>query len=589
VAEPVGSTNAILLWETFLEAETSAEARSNGELRRLCLDGSPTDQLLETVRLDGRVPTESGSPLAVPGLARLVERLPEDDARVLALAPLWASTLTSRLLTRILDRPGQSWPQLREAYRRERSRIERIQEQMARVGGRGPVHSSMWIDATNARFFAWALLPATSSKAADGSSALPPFVAFVPEPVFREALAQWILGNGPGRDSPFGLEIQLEGVPVAWSAPSGSGTLGLKRLASASGTLANPWPLKSALKIKPGRPSVNAIPIQAKPAGRLSFDAPLPAIRPADLTVSAFMVDPSALYARARFRALLMGAVTLGAAAAAALGFVLSRRAFHLQLALNEEKSNFVSAVSHELRAPIAAVRLMTENLTRGAPAEPERQQEYFRLILQECRRLSSLIENVLDYSRIEQDRKEYDMEPTDLGSLVAATARLMEPIAADHAVGIRVVCSRRGDEAEAAPPDEPNVRLPTPASTAVCDGRALQQALVNLIDNAIKHSPAGTDVAVELRQEATAFLVSVTDHGPGIPPEERRKVFDRFYRRDSELRRETQGVGIGLGIVQSIVEAHQGRVWMEAAPGGGCRAVIELPATPSGEESRKS
>lgn len=300
------------------------------------------------------------------------------------------------------------------------------------------------------------------------------------------------------------------------------------------------------------------------------------------------LADPAALFARARSRAMLMGSITFGAAVVALTGFLLARRAFHRQLALNEQKSNFVSAVSHELRAPIAAVRLMTENLTRGAPAEPERQREYFGLILQECRRLSSLIENVLDFSRIEQGRKEYDMEPVDLCALVAATVRLMEPVAADHGVKIRVDGSRRGDKAEADPSNE-GVRLLTSAATVVCDGRAIQQALVNLIDNAIKHSPAGEAVTLEVTGSQTVVRLSVTDHGPGIPTEERSKVFERFYRRGSELRRETQGVGIGLSIVQSIVAAHHGRVWMEDAPGGGCRAVVELPATPGGEERRES
>ena len=125
-------------------------------------------------------------------------------------------------------------------------------------------------------------------------------------------------------------------------------------------------------------------------------------------------------------------------------------------------------------------------------------------------------------------------------------------------------------------------------------DGQAIQQALVNLIDNAIKHSPKGETVTVGIEMQnaecrmqnssasfslqPSAFSLSVSDHGPGIPPEEHEKIFERFYRRGSELRRETQGVGIGLSIVKHIVEAHGGRVLVESAVGQGSRFTIELP-----------
>ena len=107
-------------------------------------------------------------------------------------------------------------------------------------------------------------------------------------------------------------------------------------------------------------------------------------------------------------------------------------------------KSNFVSSVSHELRAPLASVRLMAENLDRGKIADEAKQREYFRFIVQECRRLGALVENVLDFARIEQGRKEYDFEPTDIGALVAQTVKLMGPAAAEKQVTLLLDAERR-------------------------------------------------------------------------------------------------------------------------------------------------
>jgi signal transduction histidine kinase len=303
------------------------------------------------------------------------------------------------------------------------------------------------------------------------------------------------------------------------------------------------------------------------------------------LIVSVFLTNSKELYASQQSRALWFGLLVIVSTISALIGLAAAWRAFHRQLRLAEMKSNFVSSVSHELRAPIASVRLMAESLERGKVAAPQKQNEYFRFIVQECRRLSSLIENVLDFSRIEQGRKQYEFEPTDLLALTRETVKLMEPYAEEK--GVRLETS--------------NLEHRTPNVELEVDGRAIQQALVNLIDNAIKHSAKGQSVTIGLDcgdrgtdiLPASNFsgknsdsetgkmpvLLYVEDSGPGIPPAEHEKIFERFYRLGSELRRETQGVGIGLSIVKHIVEAHGGRVTVRSNVGQGSRFTIQLPA----------
>jgi signal transduction histidine kinase len=313
------------------------------------------------------------------------------------------------------------------------------------------------------------------------------------------------------------------------------------------------------------------------------------------LAVSIHLTSPDLLYAQQEERATLFKLLIGASALASISGFLFAWRAFRKQLRLAEMKSNFVSSVSHELRAPIASVRLMAEGLERGRISEPAKQHEYFRFITQECRRLSSMIENVLDFARIEQGRKEYDFEPTDVAALVKQTVKLMEPYATERGVKLSTLSN-------APPASHPEGTLENPqplgessdAGKAVAltrqdaggtflDGQAIQQALVNLIDNAIKHSPAGEEVTVGFAlpnpQSAIRNLqFHVTDHGPGIPATEHEKIFERFYRLGSELRRETPGVGIGLSIVKHVAEAHGGRVRVESEVGKGSRFIIELP-----------
>jgi two-component system phosphate regulon sensor histidine kinase PhoR len=231
---------------------------------------------------------------------------------------------------------------------------------------------------------------------------------------------------------------------------------------------------------------------------------------------------------------------------ATALGFM--HRIVRQERRLGELKSQFVSSVSHELRAPVGSIRLMAEALHEGR-VTGEAAGDFHRLIAGEGARLSHLVENVLDFARIEEGRKRYRFEEADLRQLAADVIRLMEPLATERGVKLRTELAD---------------------CIATVDPAAIRQALVNLLDNALKFSPPGGTVTVTLTANAGAWSLAVRDEGPGIPATEHERIFERFHRLGNELRRETQGTGIGLSIVKHIVQAHGGRIEVNSRPGEG-------------------
>lgn len=248
-------------------------------------------------------------------------------------------------------------------------------------------------------------------------------------------------------------------------------------------------------------------------------------------------------------------AIAVGISAA---GLFFIRRTLLRERKLNEMKSQFVASVSHELRAPVASIRLMADALEEDKLA-PETAKEFHRLIAREGARLSTLVGNVLDHARIEQGRRIWKKEPCDLAALVADTVRVMEPLAKEKGITLS------------------STLLPVEATV---DSGAIQQALVNLLDNAIKFSPAGSGIGISLsiHDESRNWELRVRDEGVGIPKNEQVRIFERFYRPGDELRRETQGTGIGLSLVKAIAEAHGGAVLVESEPGKGSTFILRIP-----------
>lgn len=276
--------------------------------------------------------------------------------------------------------------------------------------------------------------------------------------------------------------------------------------------------------------------------------------------VTIDLADPDQLYRPYRTGLLLTRSLIFCAALTALIGLASLWTSYRRQARLSEMKSNFVSSVSHELRVPLAAVRLMAESLDGGRIVEEDKRREYYRLIVQECRRLSGLIENVLDFSLIGNGRKSYRFERVDLAALLRQSVAIMEPCAVERHVTLRLA-------ADGAAGFEP-----------CWDAAAVEQALVNLLDNAIKHSPSGSAVTIRVERDDGKIRLWVEDSGPGIPIREQERIFELFYRHGAELRRETKGAGIGLAIVRSVAEAHGGRVVVDSEVGRGSRFSLELP-----------
>lgn len=250
------------------------------------------------------------------------------------------------------------------------------------------------------------------------------------------------------------------------------------------------------------------------------------------------------------------------------LGFALRTAAREMKL--STMKNDFVSNVSHELRTPISSIRVFGEFMRLGRVKDPEKVREYGEYIETESRRLTQLINNILDFSRIESGRKVYHFEEADLEEVIAETL-------ATFAVRLR----NSGFEVSFEVLDEfPLVDI---------DSNAIDRALANLLDNAVKYSNGERDIRVELSKQGDQAVISVEDQGIGIPRSEINRIFERFHRVSTGLVHDVKGSGLGLSLVQHIAEAHGGSVSVESEFGKGSTFFLHLPITSTGGRGRTS
>ncbi|HTF68306.1 MAG TPA: HAMP domain-containing sensor histidine kinase, partial [Edaphobacter sp.] len=265
------------------------------------------------------------------------------------------------------------------------------------------------------------------------------------------------------------------------------------------------------------------------------------------------IAEMSQRFARNQF--LILGALSLLMGG----GMVLTYRNVSRELALAKLKSDFVSNVSHELRTPLALIRLYAETLELGRISNPGKHQEYYEIIRKESERLTALINNILDFSRIEAGKKEYSFRETDVADLVRSTLD-----------SYRFEIEHNGFHFEQ--------KIDNNLPPLQVDREAIARSLLNLVNNAVKYSATEKFLSVHLYHRDGSVNLEVVDHGIGISAKEQPKIFEKFYRVGDPLVHNTKGSGLGLSLVRHIVRAHGGDVTVESAPGRGSKFIITLP-----------
>lgn len=240
-------------------------------------------------------------------------------------------------------------------------------------------------------------------------------------------------------------------------------------------------------------------------------------------------------------------------------GLILTNRTIAHELELSKMKSDFVSTISHEFKSPLSSIRQLAEMLQSGRVPSEDRRQEYYDVLVEQSERLTLLIDNILDFAKIEEGRKKFDFQLLDIGSLLRQIVSVIQDQVRHKDFVIQL-----------------EIEKPLPIIKA--DRESITQAITNLIDNAVKYSGEARNIIIRAFAEGQYLIITVKDFGIGIKKEETDKIFERFYRGGDELTRTVKGSGLGLTLVKQIVEAHHGKVLVESEPGHGSTFSVKLP-----------
>ncbi|MDJ0780746.1 MAG: HAMP domain-containing sensor histidine kinase [Desulfosarcinaceae bacterium] len=269
-------------------------------------------------------------------------------------------------------------------------------------------------------------------------------------------------------------------------------------------------------------------------------------------------IPPSSARAPLRLTLIALGLVLL-------VGMLAIHRSVNAQVALSRRRSQFASAVTHELKTPLTTIRMYVEMLAQGMADDPQRRQRYLAILDSETARLGRLINNVLELSRLEKRQRPLSYRVGDLSDVIQKVDAALGPqlAAADFDFQVKN-------------------RLKEPFAY---DGEVLVQVLSNLIENSLKF---GRDsdrklIHLEIWKHRGMVHLAVTDAGPGIPQRDLKQIFDDFYRAEDEMTRTTAGTGIGLALVKRFAQAMNGRVMARNNPKGGCTITLVLPVKADG------
>jgi two-component system, OmpR family, sensor histidine kinase KdpD len=223
---------------------------------------------------------------------------------------------------------------------------------------------------------------------------------------------------------------------------------------------------------------------------------------------------------------------------------------------ISQTRSGFLSAVSHNLRTPLASIRAAASTLrSPDAHLAPEDRHEMLDTLIDETERLERLVTKTLDLSRIRAGGVEPELRVAEIGDLATAAVRRLRPLAHDHTIRLAV-----------------DAELP-----AVCvDVGMIEEVFLDLLENALRFAPSGSEICVGAERVGDFIEVRVADHGPGVPPDQRARIFEEFARVDA--RPDATGTGLGLAIVRALITAHGGHVWCEETAGGGATFGFAVP-----------
>jgi two-component system phosphate regulon sensor histidine kinase PhoR len=244
-------------------------------------------------------------------------------------------------------------------------------------------------------------------------------------------------------------------------------------------------------------------------------------------------------------------------------------RTFKKELELVRLKGDFVSNVSHELRTPLSLIRMFTETLSMKRVPTEEKKQEYYTTILQETERLTHLINNILNFSRMEAGKKQYNFAPVDLNDVVKRVMKTFQ----SH-------LEHEGFETA--------IELTENMPSVLADSETIAEALINILDNAVKYSGTEKFVRIGTGVSGNMIFIEVEDHGIGIDPQHQTKIFETFYRVSTGLTNSIKGSGLGLSLVKHIMDTHGGTIELKSTPGKGSTLRLLFPSLTQRDDKNK-